>query len=928
MFTAQGWRSDSKERRFKMRKFILVFLMIFIFTPLSFCQEAGKIVSAQGRVDIFKEGSQEAVPAIGDDLISVGDSIRTKSGSKALVFFRDKSVLKLAQNSKVLIKDYQLDDRERRVSAVIELSRGKARVIIAKTPSGASFVIKTPNTEGTVKGSDVTAFYQAGNSGMFVSEGKMSVINLAHPDKDITVPAGNACAVLEQDLPKGPRPYMELEKKMHEDDTNISIPFSKISNVSGIKGMVSKTSGKVKILNKGSNAPHDAKISDILGEGDSVETGDKGYIEIRLDNNNAIYPKPNTKLSIITLLLNPATGEFENIFEVTIGNVKARIEGLKDRSKFEVKTPTAVCGARGTIMYVMVNQDNTISFFEGGNGYMTNTLSGVTQNIGAGQSSASGYTGSVTIPVYVSDDERQSYGEGWDGAAGVEGYSASGGEGGAELFGAGNVLGIGPVDTGEGEQKPVYYFVNVPFSEVVNNLSSSNTQAANFLCRFGEVTEEADRTVMSESKGSSVDGYFMFSLPSTPDWVGNSNYSYVAGSYSNPDNKTFWTGNIEAGASDGGAYKGWIGGRFLNSNGTNKVDGKIFCIYIDPAGNGGIFSSYFSDGIYGSGVFTATSDSVDFLKRKTSLGVSPQDLFTATMDETRLEAAGSGRFFSRVAMGGIIDCLSLGGTGLSLNGEKWGIWHIEAKGMYGGITSNDWSLALGGKIINSDDGESYWLGTMSSSDKKDSRWENGGLMNAFKGVYIDKDSSTGIIRAGIIENGDILGYYSPDNVGEDNGNYDGNWQAIGGGEWVEISELLNERDLSFTYDQLENFVRVPITEVYSNALIGSNNFINNSATMNISLYQNAELVRIWTSLISGTYSGSPADPNNWNLTFGQSGSDIVNLTNGTWTDGLWKANVNGSVHDNSITGQAAGTYTGTDSGTFTGVGAGTWSQSS
>ena len=95
-----------------------------------------------------------------------------------------------------------------------------------------------------------------------------------------------------------------------------------------------KVSGMVKIIPKGSTEAHKANINDILGEGDRIETGENGYIEIRLDNNNCLNLKPDTKLTIVKLVINPETGEFENIFEVTMGKIKARIENLKGNSKF------------------------------------------------------------------------------------------------------------------------------------------------------------------------------------------------------------------------------------------------------------------------------------------------------------------------------------------------------------------------------------------------------------------------------------------------------------------------------------------------------------------------------------------------------------------------------------------------------------------
>ncbi len=917
-------------------RIIPVLVSLLLCAPL-FAEEVGTVVSTQGRVDIFKAGSEVAVPAREDESVSVGDSIRTKSGAKAEIAFKDKSILRLAQNSRVLIKDYSLDENKRRISAAIELSRGKARAIIEKMPDSSDFIITTPNAKGSVKGSDIVAFYQAGNSGMFVTEGKMSLVNFAHPEDHVTVNAGSAALVPLEELPKGPRPYLDAEKKVNEEDTNVPVSISKTGNVSIMKGAVAKVSGIVKIIPKGASEGRDANINDIVGEGDRIETGENGYIEIRLDNNNAINLKPNTKLSIIRLLLNPSTKEFENIFEVTIGSVKARIEGLKGNSKFEVKTPTAVCGARGTIIYVTVIQSATMSFFEGGGGYIINPLSGLTQNVGAGQGSTSDYTGAVSIPIYLSDSERQSYGEGWDGSAGYEGYSSPNNEGGTDLFGTGNSTSAGPVDTERAEQDLGYYFSGLPFSEVVSNLTSpgAGAQATNFSSRFGEVTTDykdgVRQTFMKDNEESFVDGYFVFSLPSTPEWKGESTYSYTVGSYYNPGNNIFWTGDLQGTASDSGAYKGWIGGRFIDLAGAKRLDGKAFGIYIDPAGNAGTFSSYFADGVYGLGVFAGTGDSVEFTKRKSSIGMPPQDLFTAPINESRLEGKGRGRFSG----GGTIYCDLLGGTSVSLEGERWGIWHIEAKGTYYLPTRNAWSLALGGKNVNvSDNSQSYWLGTMSSlNGRRDSKWESGGLENAFKGVYFDKDAASGAIHAGIIENGDILGYYSGTYFSaEEESSFrraKGDWQAIGGGEWFEVTELLNEQTMfgENGINTLAAFVSVPITEAHSSLMTMSSCVNSNftAANMDVRFYQNTENMRLWASQISGSYDTAPTNTSNWQIIMSNPGQDNVTIAGNQWNpDGTWHANIrNGTADSGDITfsGEAAGSHS---DGKFNGVGAGIW----
>lgn len=914
-----------------MKKIIWIFLIILLFAPDLYAGDVGKAVALQGRVDIFKNNSGTAVPLIEDQVVSAGDSVRTKSGSKAQINFNDGTILRITQNSKVFIKDYQIDDKGMRKSAAIELSRGKVRAVIAKMKDSSEFVIFTPNSRGSVRGSDIVASFQAGSSGMFVKEGRLTAINLAYPDKKIVVPEGNSCIIPPSESPKGPRPYLDAEKKLNEEETDIPVSISKTGRASVIKGAVAKISGAVNITPKGEAHARSASINDIIGEGDSIETGANGYIEIRLDNNNAINLKPDTKLFIVRLLINSSTGEFENIFEVTKGNIKARIEGLKGNSKFEVKTPMALCGARGTIIYVTVTANATVSFFEGGNGYMTNALSGNTQNVGAGQSSTADYTGTVTIPIYVSDTQRQSYADGWDASAGYEGYSSPDGGAGEDLYGAGSNYEAINFGAESVDQTLAKYFSGLPFSDVVNNLTSSSAQATNFSGSFGKITidyiDDVPKLIMSDTPDSSVNGYIVFGLPNTPEWKGTSTYCYVTGSYINPKNDIFWTGDIQGDTSDGGAYRGWIGGRLIDMDGSPQSDGKVFCIYVDPAGNGGTFSSYFSDGVYVGGVFDGSSSSMEFLKRRSLIGISPEDLLSATMEESTLEARGSGNFFD----GGKIDCELLGGKGMSIQGENWGIWHMEAKGTYCGATSDIWALALGGKIVNtSDNGEAYWLGTISSDN---SRWGSGGLKNGFKGIYFDRGELTGSVRAGIIDDGDILGYYLPDGVYGESEGYGygyGSWNMIGGGEWAEATKLLNEgeRGLGFMISDLKSFVSLPITEVHS-SLMTMSSCVNSSFTavnMDARFYQNAENMRLWASRISGAYPLAPTNPSDWQIILSAPDQYNVTISGDQWNpDGTWHARIINATADNgniSFSGEAAGTHS---DGNFNGVGAGQWS---
>ncbi|MCX5715467.1 MAG: FecR family protein [Candidatus Omnitrophica bacterium] len=471
-------RNAGRKLKFKL---LASFISTLLILSYAYAQEVGKVTYVDGRVDIFRQGSNSGTPVREYEPISTGDSIRTKAGAKAEIRFEDNSVIRIAQNSKIEIKDYQLDEKNKRKTAAIGLDRGKVRTIIAKMPNAADFAIITPNATGNVKGSDIIAFYQAGNSVMLVAEGKLSVAGTAYPENKMLILAGNSVLVPFDGMPQGPRPYLETERKLYEQDTDIPVVL-KAEKLTIIIGSVSKISGSVKITAKGESSAHEARIGETVQEGYQIETDSNGLAEIRLDN-NAINMKPNTKLMIIRLAINPETGEYENIFELTIGKIKARIENLKGKSKFEVKTPLAVCGARGTILYVDVSPSGTTLFVEGGMGYITNTINGISQNLDIGQNMSIAATGTVSAPAYTTPQDRQSFGEGWDPGNGVEGYSAPEGTIGMYLYesDAGTAT-VGGADTGGGIETPdaggaaggtTENVVNIPITETTQTSVST-----------------------------------------------------------------------------------------------------------------------------------------------------------------------------------------------------------------------------------------------------------------------------------------------------------------------------------------------------------------------------------------------------------------------------------------------------------------------
>ncbi len=1026
-----------------MKKISLILFMILVSSSMVFAEEVGKITYTEGRVDIVKAGSNMAAPLREGETISVGDSIRTKSNSKAEAVFNDKSSVRMAQNSRVEIKDYQLDEKNKRKTANIMLDRGKIRTKISKMSDSADFVISTPNAQGKVKGSDIFAFYQAGTSGMLVSEGRLAVVNTMQPQAELIVPAGNSVLIPSEELPKGPRPYFELEKKMYEKDTAIPASLPKKEEVTTIKGAISKISGEVKITRKGEDTSHKASINEIISEGDKIVTGDNGFVEIRLDNGNALNLKPNTDLVFVRMAINMKTGQYENTFSSSMGKIKSRIENLKAGSTFSISTPTAVSGARGTIMYLAITPTMIQSFFEGGEGYLQSLISGLEKTVAAGYNAYADDKGSIPDPIPTSDEERVGWGGGWNGEGVAEGYSSPEGGIGIYLTTDDETGIIGRSDPETPTSEGFNPFSDVPFGiptsggpvTVVTEPITSSGVLINDIFSYDEqvvdgVFEGLIAVVNTFWNGASADFISAgnFSSDGNDKFTWHSGYLY---SY-DPANETYTT-------YDGGAFRGLTGGIGFEADDIAVLDGLAKVIYIDPDGNAGIaggdlagiYSNPFGTYLVG-GTFTGREIS-------TEIGIPPESLIDS-IDERTLDL-----YFAMPILyeNGGVDIDYLDGIKVGISGQDWGIFGIKFGGEYEDESSSTFgSLIFGGLeaegeewvgivaglknpdsgaisgifrgIFSEGRGEGTLIGSMSSdiigladsesgwqavgigewdaalalepvstiiyqspvtgfgiegmafsfykqkngicfieltgedgvngSDFKvavagygDFRYGDASLISikgthadniidaVFNGIWLSATEDDKA-RAGTMT-GDVVGYIDVEDGGINS------WQAVGAGEWVEVTELLDMGQLGFNMTTLGNFVSMPITEVYSSTLTGAGAFTNPaggaiSLTMDMSLYATAPdaLQGIWSALINGTYispqAQAPGENWTWTAIVNNGPSETATLTGTQWQDNQWLANVSGTTETGTnFTGQAGGTY---GDGNFSGVGAGKW----
>lgn len=110
--------------------------------------------------------------------------------------------------------------------------------------------------------------------------------------------------------------------------------------------------GDVKIDTDGKKTP--AKVTGKIFKGSTVETGPGGRAKIAMSDKSIVHISPESKVKIAEYSADPAKKNVK--LELSHGKIRNEVEGnYNDKNKYEVKTPTAVAGVRGTDF--IVNHD-------------------------------------------------------------------------------------------------------------------------------------------------------------------------------------------------------------------------------------------------------------------------------------------------------------------------------------------------------------------------------------------------------------------------------------------------------------------------------------------------------------------------------------------------------------------------------------------
>lgn len=155
-----------------------------------------------------------------------------------------------------------------------------------------------------------------------------------------------------------------------------------------------------------------AAVGQALNPKDAIKTEAGAKATLEFPNKSTFFLKPNSELIIDELIWNNAVKKVG--VNLTSGELRTIIKKMDTPSDFKVKTPTAICGARGTTFYVIVFTDGTGVYVEDGLIDFLNTINGETYTVYKGMNSEVHTDGSVTPPRELTKAEVSAIIAGYD----------------------------------------------------------------------------------------------------------------------------------------------------------------------------------------------------------------------------------------------------------------------------------------------------------------------------------------------------------------------------------------------------------------------------------------------------------------------------------------------------------------------------------
>ena len=319
--------------------------LVAVFPLSALAVRVGKFTHVEGQVEVLSPGQAARAVKLGDEC-RLGETLRTKSQSKAEVTFEDGSILRLAEKTAMEVKEFVVSQDG--LSGVLSLTRGKIQSLIKAASSKifrmgrqSRFEVHTPTAVVGVRGTNFFTYYLKGISGAIFQEGTGYGYNVNKPEEVKTIGAGQAMLVAGPDKAPVIKPATEVEIKQHIGDTAPSEKQEKKA-----EGELPGTSDIVPFLEATKIGPSDdglpAFISPQISQANNTVVVDIPPLSLAHSDDDGTAPP------VIPPVIPFFTGRLENFR--TLGEVASAdgvIEGLTDLWSASAASPAQFLGTGG-----------------------------------------------------------------------------------------------------------------------------------------------------------------------------------------------------------------------------------------------------------------------------------------------------------------------------------------------------------------------------------------------------------------------------------------------------------------------------------------------------------------------------------------------------------------------------------------------------
>jgi hypothetical protein len=137
----------------------------------------GRVTALEGQVTVLRHGKFASEPLTLQAPVFQDDIIETERGSKVKMALSDATVISLGEQSRLELRQFSHDARQRTRSGRLAIAWGLFRVMLRELTSPSSMEVITPTAVAAIRGTDLMGEVSADSTAIVVLDGSVVISN-------------------------------------------------------------------------------------------------------------------------------------------------------------------------------------------------------------------------------------------------------------------------------------------------------------------------------------------------------------------------------------------------------------------------------------------------------------------------------------------------------------------------------------------------------------------------------------------------------------------------------------------------------------------------------------------------------------------------------------------------------------------------------